>query len=98
MHGRQQPADGCTNGWPASEPINFAPFRLPPRSLGECEEAFHFRTETEELCIASGRALPDWWISGWRNALYLLDELSARIGAIENWEQIVTELPLPLGF
>jgi PD-(D/E)XK nuclease superfamily len=62
------------------------------------KEAFHFRTETEELCAASGRTLPDWWISGWRNALYLLDELSARIGSIEGWEQIVTEFPLPPGF
>ena len=62
------------------------------------QEAFHFRTETEELCVASGRALPDWWISGWRNALYLLDELSARIGSIEGWEQIETEFQLPPGF
>ena len=35
------------------------------------EEAFRFRAQTEALCAASGKTPPDWWISGWRNALYL---------------------------
>jgi hypothetical protein len=42
--------------------------------------------------------LPDWWISGWRNALYLGEELSARIAAIKDWERIATEFRLPDGF
>ncbi len=62
------------------------------------EEAFRFRAQTEALCAASGKTPPDWWISGWRNALYLADELAAKIATIESWERIATEFPLPNTF
>ena len=60
--------------------------------------ALRFRARTEALCAASEKVLPDWWISGWRNALYLVDELAAKIAAVEGWERIATEFPLPSRF
>ena len=98
MHGRQRPVDGCTNGWPAGTDQFSA---IPPavdivRRVQK--EAFHFRAETEEPLHREREGVAGLVDFRMVNALYLLDELSARIGAIEGWEQIITEFPLPPGF
>src|SRR6266571_5337990 len=40
------------------------------------EDARRFRGEVQNLCAACGRPLPDWWMSGWSNALYIADCLA----------------------
>jgi PD-(D/E)XK nuclease superfamily len=59
------------------------------------EHARQFRNEVHEFCIACRRPLPDWWISGWSNALYVGDRLAAKLsGLAGDWTHMAPEWPL----
>src|SRR5213592_1846476 len=44
------------------------------------------------LCDLLGKVVPDWWTSGWLNALYLARYLGAKIGSAKGWEWMATEV------
>lgn len=49
------------------------------------------RAEVRELCRLAGRTIPDWWDSGWENALCLAQTLGRIVGAIEGWKWAAAE-------
>jgi hypothetical protein len=49
------------------------------------------RAEVRELCRRAGRTIPDWWDSGWENALCLAQTLGSIVGAIEGWKWAAAE-------
>jgi len=53
-----------------------------------------FREQVSKLCADRGKALPDWWSSGWSNALYIADCLAAKISDLRDWSEIAVEWPL----
>jgi hypothetical protein len=71
-------------------------------SVSEVEEiqarilqtARRFLTETQSLCEKCRRPLPDWWTSGWSNALYIADCLAAKLSGLSDWTYLTTERPL----
>jgi PD-(D/E)XK nuclease superfamily len=59
------------------------------------EHARQFRNEVHDLCVACGRPLPDWWVSGWSNALYIADRLAAKLsGLATDWTHMAPEWSL----
>ena len=42
------------------------------------QAARQFQKSIVALCAACGRTVPDWWMSGWSNALALADYLAGR--------------------
>jgi hypothetical protein len=59
------------------------------------EHARKFRDEVYGLCVACGRPLPDWWESGWSNALYIADRLATKLsGLATDWTHMAPEWPL----
>src|SRR5439155_26575535 len=59
------------------------------------EHARQFQDQVRDLCVASGRTLPDWWVSGWSNALYVADCLAVKLSGLENdWSHMAVEWPL----
>lgn len=53
-----------------------------------------FQNEINSILDANARALPDWWVSGWRNARYLAGRFAEELGDLAGWPQIATELRL----
>ena len=54
--------------------------------------AREFRTKVQDLCAASNKSLPDWWVSGWSNALYIADCLAAKLAGVEaDWSHLAVE-------
>jgi hypothetical protein len=59
------------------------------------DAAHQFRSDVQHLCEACGRSLPDWWSSGWSNALYVADCLAAHLAGLEeDWSHLTTEWQL----
>jgi hypothetical protein len=59
------------------------------------QQARQFRDEVHDLCAACGRPLPDWWVSGWSNALYIADRLAAKLsGLAADWTHMAPEWSL----
>jgi hypothetical protein len=59
------------------------------------ELARQFHDWVRDLCVALGRALPDWWVSGWSNALYVAVCLAAKLsGLADDWTHMAPEWPL----
>jgi hypothetical protein len=59
------------------------------------EQARQFQDQVRDLCVASGRTLPDWWVSGWSNALYVADCLAAKLSSLAgDWTHMAPEWPL----
>jgi hypothetical protein len=56
--------------------------------------ARRFREEIVDLCSTCGRAIPDWWLSGWSNALALADCLAEKVGETNEWRKMATEWTL----
>jgi len=84
-----------THEWLASivgRTENFTPFPtatdIAPRILAAAERK---RAEVRELCRQAGKVVPDWWDSGWENALCLAQTLGRIVGAIEGWKWAVPE-------
>jgi hypothetical protein len=57
-------------------------------------QAREFREQVSKLCAARSKALPDWWRSGWSNALYIADCLAAKISDLRDWSEMAVEWPL----
>jgi PD-(D/E)XK nuclease superfamily len=55
------------------------------------QAARRFQKEIVDLCRACGRTAPDWWLSGWSNALALTDCLAGKLTELEGWPQMATE-------
>ncbi len=53
--------------------------------------AQEFRSTASSLVTKTGRALPDWWISGWMNAAYLADNFAAKLSGLSGWDELATE-------
>jgi hypothetical protein len=59
------------------------------------QHARQFRDEVHDLCVACGRPFPDWWVSGWSNALYIADRLAAKLsGLAADWTHMAPEWSL----
>jgi hypothetical protein len=59
------------------------------------ERAYRFRDQVRNLCSACAQPLPDWWTSGWDNALYVADCLAAKLSGLANdWSHMAPEFPL----
>ena len=76
----------------ASAEKNFA--RLPDatgidRSIREAAE--RKCAEITQLCASVGKQVPDWWKSGWQNALYLARHLGGKLATVEGWPWMATE-------
>ncbi len=71
---------------------DFIPFPAPDaietRILAAAERK---RAEVRELCRQAGKTVPDWWDSGWDNALCLAQTLGRILGMIEGWKWAVPE-------
>jgi hypothetical protein len=57
-------------------------------------EAREFRERVAALCAGRGKALPDWWCSGWGNALYIADCLAAKVSDLHDWSEMAVEYSL----
>ena len=53
--------------------------------------AQRFRKMIADLCRASGRPVPDWWSSGWSNALALADFLASKLAEVEGLARMAAE-------
>src|SRR5438128_643967 len=58
------------------------------------EHAQAFRDEINALCAARGKTVPDWWNSGWSNALYIADCLAAKVSGLNDWSEMAVEWSL----
>lgn len=59
------------------------------------ESARKFQNQIRELCVACALPLPDWWTSGWSNALYVADCLAANLGGLaDDWSHMAPEWSL----
>jgi hypothetical protein len=52
------------------------------------------RAEVRALCRLAGRTIPDWWESGWENALCLAQTLGRIVSGIEGWRWAAAEWKL----
>ena len=58
------------------------------------KEAHEFRKRVAVLCVGRGKVLPDWWRSGWSNALYIADCLAAKVSGLHDWPEMAVEWPV----
>jgi len=56
--------------------------------------ARRFREQVSQLCAGSGKAVPDWWQSGWSNAVYVADCLAAKVSDLRDWSEMAVEWSL----
>jgi hypothetical protein len=56
-----------------------------------CAAAEAKRSQVAGLCQAAGKPLPDWWIGGWRNALFLARTLGEKVATVTDWPWMATE-------
>ena len=52
------------------------------------------RAQIEALCQRTGKPLPDWWRSGWQNALFLARVLGERLSTANDWPWMAAEWKL----
>src|SRR5262249_7125511 len=57
-------------------------------------QAREFRETIAALCNGRGKVLPDWWSSGWSNALYIADCLAAKVSGLHDWSEMAVEWSL----
>jgi PD-(D/E)XK nuclease superfamily len=61
------------------------------------KNARQFQDQVRALCTSCGQSLPDWWMSGWSNALYIADRLAAKLAGLESdWTHMAPEWTLDL--
>jgi hypothetical protein len=58
------------------------------------ENARRFRAEVQALCQACAQPFPDWWDSGWGNALFVADSLAVKLSGLSDWSQLASEWKL----
>ena len=56
-----------------------------------CAAAEAKRSEIARLCRDAGKPLPDWWIGGWRNAVFLARVLAEKLATVADWPWMSTE-------
>ncbi len=56
--------------------------------------ACDLRERVAALCASRGKVLPDWWRSGWSNALYIADCLAAKVSDLHDWSEMAVEWSL----
>ncbi len=61
------------------------------------EKARWLKKAVNEAYQKAGRTLPDWWISGWSQALRIAAGLAKSVDALEGWPFAHSELNLPPG-
>jgi len=66
-------------------------------TLAKIDERIRFAADERyaalrRLCGLVGKAVPDWWSSGWLNGRYLARHLGAKIAAAKEWNWMATEL------
>jgi hypothetical protein len=62
---------------------------------GILDSARRFKENVRQLCAAVGRQLPDWWTSGWSNALYVADSLAVKLSDLAgDWTHMASEWTL----
>jgi hypothetical protein len=47
--------------------------------------------EIDRLCQAAGKSIPDWWLGGWRNAVFLARALADKLAETVDWPWMATE-------
>jgi PD-(D/E)XK nuclease superfamily protein len=57
-------------------------------------QARELRDRIAALCASRNKVLPDWWASGWSNALYIADCLAAKVSDLHDWSEMAVEWPL----
>jgi hypothetical protein len=55
------------------------------------QAARDFKQSVVDLCAAANRPLPDWWSSGWSNALALADFFGSKLTEVQGWPQFSAE-------
>jgi hypothetical protein len=68
--------------------------RLPDSTEVErriCAAAEAKRSDVTRLCEAAGKPLPDWWVGGWRNAVFLARALGDKLATVTDWPWMSTE-------
>ncbi len=58
------------------------------------KHARELRERVAALCANRSKRLPDWWRSGWSNALYIADCLAAKVSDLHDWSEMGVEWPL----
>jgi hypothetical protein len=58
------------------------------------QSARKFQAQVRDLCDACAQPLPDWWMSGWSNALYVADCLAAKLSELSDWTHMAPEFSL----
>ena len=59
------------------------------------ESARQFQAQVRDLCAACKHPVPDWWTSGWNNALFVADCLAIKLSDLDNdWSHMAPEWPL----
>src|SRR5437762_499103 len=58
------------------------------------KQAREFRERVAALCAGRDKVLPDWWRSGWSNALYIADCLAAKVSDLHDWSEMAVEWSL----
>ncbi len=61
------------------------------------EKAYLLKKAVNEAYQKAGRTLPDWWISGWSQALRIAAGLANSVDALEGWPYACSEWNLPPG-
>jgi PD-(D/E)XK nuclease superfamily len=50
-----------------------------------------FQKTVVDLCVACDRTVPDWWTSGWANALALTDCFASKLSEVSGWPLMAAE-------
>jgi hypothetical protein len=58
------------------------------------KQACEFRERVAALCAGRDKVLPDWWRSGWSNAVYIADCLAAKVSDLHDWSEMAVEWSL----
>jgi hypothetical protein len=56
-----------------------------------CAAAEAKRSDVTCLCEAAGKPVPDWWVGGWRNAIFLARALGDKLATVTDWPWMSTE-------
>lgn len=62
---------------------------------GVNSRAQDLRDRMQRVFHAADRDLPDWWISGWAEALSYAKKLAQSLAEVEGWPYVASELKLP---
>jgi hypothetical protein len=54
-------------------------------------EVISILSAAEQVHSDDKRSMPDWWLSGWRNARYLAERFAEELGRASDWSHLSTE-------